>query len=273
MTDEPLKSVLHRNTPTKRNRLSADFIAKVFTIVGAVAGGAWVFFQFVYIQYLDPILSPENLQIESSLKRIGEVNGYAAYELRFVITNTGKARVQISGSHFGATAYRIGYAVPDGAKWPAVQPRQNDRFIWKSEQLSRQASQLRGEPVFGNTKPIEESRLYLEAADIVHDGILLDPGEKAPVSFVLFVPVAYDYIDIQESIFATKREESDYKFEWRFDKNGVLVDFPGTIMKGQVVASADRIARRAFFKSIQANDPSLFLYRNRERYVILHQKH
>jgi hypothetical protein len=149
-------------------------IRDVVEIVAIVAAGAWAFYTFVYENQIKPANERADVQIESSLTRLGQSHGLLAVQSHVVIRNVGVSDIWLYG--FAETV--TGSTVRPGGPAPAA-----------SE--AGAATYLQAEPGW-----VERAKSTVYALGFLthlgdpraDDELNLRPGQSAPFDRLIYVP-------------------------------------------------------------------------------------
>jgi hypothetical protein len=91
---------LRRRTEREDGTATASLLGSirdVVEIVAIVAAGAWAFYTFVYENQIKPANERAEVQIESSLTRLGQSHGLVAVQSHVVIRNVGVSDIWLYG--------------------------------------------------------------------------------------------------------------------------------------------------------------------------------
>jgi hypothetical protein len=168
-------------------------IRDVVEIVAIVAAGAWAFYTFVYENQIKPANERAEVQIESTLTRLGQSRGLLAVQSHILIRNVGVSDVSLYG--FAETV--TGSTVRPGGPTPAPS-------------VSGAATYLQSEPgwVERAKTTVYSVGLLTRIADVhASNELNLRPGQSAPFDRLIYVP-------------AGKFDELDTFVSTRFSSNG-----------------------------------------------------
>lgn len=185
-------------------------LSSMITIIGALLGGFWVLFLFIYSKYVEPQLTPAIVQASTEAVHVGSTNCCYLFEIATRIENKGHRNTVIHASHQVVGARRL--SVPDELS-PTSVKRLTQSFL-ESRSLMNDPSYI-AEPIVEYVGiKADFPFLIISAGNLTKPEGQLAPGEHYISRTVAAVPKDHLIMSIRGTLFVSHFERADLDWRW-----------------------------------------------------------